>query len=1483
MSEAETSSRTKSARMRGRKDRTGSTVVRSFVFSNFNKPLVRSGFALWTAVLFAALAYYGFSASKPIGSPFFDPTGSSWLPPLLSRDHEPAYADHDYLPVGPKDQFFHRERLKKWEALEQPIKNLVKTPGVSPWRIRTEEEKDIFDVIVDRLYLSSDRKHLGAIGVEGEVYFYQDEGWKQTDTRSRGDVRSIVLESQFPYRQTGATGASFSPDGSRFLTFSDLRPTQVWDVQSGNRLLALQDKTSGENHAVYSPDNTRILTASKDGTATLWDAGTGAELLVLKGHADQVLHATFDAGGQRIATASQDNTARIWDAVTGNEIAVLKGHTDTVTTVQFSPDGERLLTSSDDTTARIWDSSKGVEITRLGPEILRIYQPKFSRNGEYVLAISYDNSVRVWNANSGQTITVLSHEAPVSHAEFSSDGSQVLTTSAHGRTVIWNTWSELLIRALPSIRGGGFAAAFSPDGRFIALGNTGDFLGIWDASDGRRIAVVEGLEWNEETQQLQQGTQTAGMYLTTLAFSGNGSKILGFSNNGSVFVFDVVYDNDQSIQPTALDAAARLLFGKDRLQWIENGRRINVTTFFPVAINASTELGGTGIRIAVGDGGAIYLGIPDYAEFRPPGSSTDVFNSLASSGPVGVASNIAWLEVRAAQSDTPSLFAVHFDGMTGIAVGEKGAVLVSHDGGLSWTAGAIGEDHLPTLTDIRIDTARNYAVAIGRPAFDGAPSHGVLYKTKSLPDIGSDSIGDWKYVPWEAGAPVFSYFSIVISLSALLAGFYYLRKWWVTRGLKDRPVAAGKSDREIGWDDEDVLGLHQLSSQVSLFLRNARTEPPLVLGVAGGWGSGKSSFMNLLCQDLKQRGTSAVWFNAWHHQNEDHLLAALFEAVRTRAIPSVWTWRGLWFRARLIAPRLWAQFLSVFPVALLIALAVVLVAFAVTEDQVQWLGQKFEAFEKTLSNKDGLTLKGMAAAAVPVVGLLYWLRSLWIALPAKPAKLLKNFSSLARIADFQDKLSFRYNFGKAFGEVCSALRMPGVPGLVIFIDDLDRCQASSVLSIFEAVNYFVSVGDCIVVMGFDRAQVEHSIGEELKHIADGIPDKEIPFHFEKGDTTKRRAYARHYMEKLINLEIAIPPMTPEAAAALVEGRPVKALKPSADDERWLTKLKPRIALSYKFTSISLRCACIAALLWAFWTFGGRLYERIAEQQTLQIEEPLPLTVVPVETGRETTVSVPQTGDEPPPTSISPLQQATGPETDIRENPELDGAEPPPEPIEPVWRYEELWILVPVVLLLALVALWIYLQRAYSIAQNVTYDPDSFTDALKDANQVIEGINGTPRAIKRYMNRMRFASARMRQINYSIDFLDLLARWLGWVSMDFERNAESPPQIDDAKVIALGTAEAFLQGLPEPDKIDSDPQVLIDTFLQRQQAEPSVKAVASKVKRLLDEAEVDMEHARIYASMLHSSYPAALQENVTQSSTSNDPADLSGGFSDQAAE
>ena len=220
-----------------------------------------------------------------------------------------------------------------------------------------------------------------------------------------------------------------------------------------------------------------------------------------------------------------------------------------------------------------------------------------------------------------------------------------------------------------------------------------------------------------------------------------------------------------------------------------------------------------------------------------------------------------------------------------------------------------------------------------------------------------------------------------------------------------------------------------------------------------------------------------------------------------------------------------------------------------------------------------------------LLGLGLFLRGKLRALPADPARLLSDLSARATIADFRDKLSFRYQFAGQFDDVCRALRTRRQPGLVIIIDDLDRCQPDAVLQVLEAVNYLVAAGPCFVVLGVDRGQIEHAVGLGFKDIVEGLPDQELR-HLQAlpkdADETlrksaKRRAYARYYLEKLFNIEVAVPRLEADAAVRMLV---VDETQPH-DEPTWLPGLKSAGGFAVnvaRVASLAVLASLLAALL-----------------------------------------------------------------------------------------------------------------------------------------------------------------------------------------------------------------------------------------------------------------------------------------------------------------
>lgn len=134
----------------------------------------------------------------------------------------------------------------------------------------------------------------------------------------------------------------------------------------------------------------------------------------------------------------------------------------------------------------------------------------------------------------------------------------------------------------------------------------------------------------------------------------------------------------------------------------------------------------------------------------------------------------------------------------------------------------------------------------------------------------------------------------------------------VARAAKPAGATATREYRRLGVSDQpagpgraDLVGARQVALGLIRFLTNENTQPPLTIAITGEWGSGKSSVMNYLFANLKHKGFRPVWFNAWHHREEQNVLASILANIHQRAIRPWWQPAGLWFRMRMLWRRHW--------------------------------------------------------------------------------------------------------------------------------------------------------------------------------------------------------------------------------------------------------------------------------------------------------------------------------------------------------------------------------------------------------------------------------------------------------------------------------------------------------------------------------------------------------------------------------------------------
>jgi photosystem II stability/assembly factor-like uncharacterized protein len=672
------------------------------------------------------------------------------------------------------------------------------------------------------------------------------------------------------------------------------------------------------------------------------------------------------------------------------------------------------------------------------------------------------------------------------------------------------------------------------------------------------------------------------------------------------------------------------------------------------------------------------------------------------------------------------------DERTGYAVGAGGAVYRTTDGGARWQ-----RDSVPTRRDLfDVSVVEGSAWAVG--------SGGAIFRRGDA--------GEWQGLRTTTAPAGWLYLVI-----ALLAGSVVVAMRRADESERTAPNAESVealliSDRPLQPGDPDPFDLNGLALGVSKFLRNPRTRPPLTIAVTGRWGTGKSSLMNLIRRDLEANRFRPVWFNAWHHQKEEHLLAALLESIRAQAVPRWLSFSGLLFRARLF----WIRVKRHRPSAIVVSIATAVFLGYLAADQGHaaqlWTGLSRTALDPIGAGRrwvDGLaddfTGGGSASAAayltLAAAGLAAAVWRAFRAFGVKPAALMATLAGKARLRDLQQQTGFRYQFAQEFSEVMEALHPMD---MVLFVDDLDRCRPEQVLEVLESINFLVSSGDCVVVMGMDREWVIRCVGlafdqiaQESAILSNGAAEEDADEHAaELKKRTNRGEFARHYLEKLVNIEIPVPVPTADQLRGLVRSSGTERRRGPGDAATLLPTTRLRVLRDPRTAAYVALGAAVFSL--SVLAFRPRAAAENIEAGFQALSSAAANAAAPA---TDTAAAAASPGPASTPLSMP------APE------PELPGELVGAPPAEREWG----GLMAGVTALVLAMGLAL-LQRRDALVQ----DSRTFTTALGAWSGVIASRGFTPRITKKFLNRLRYYAMRQRAYEPTPTRAQRLLRALGRV-------------------------------------------------------------------------------------------------------------------------
>lgn len=273
------------------------------------------------------------------------------------------------------------------------------------------------------------------------------------------------------------------------------------------------------------------------------------------------------------------------------------------------------------------------------------------------------------------------------------------------------------------------------------------------------------------------------------------------------------------------------------------------------------------------------------------------------------------------------------------------------------------------------------------------------------------------------------------------------------------------------WSDnettQDLLGYQVHVDLLKQIILNDEMLP-ISIGVFGNWGSGKSSLMLLLqralqeweksSQNVQHRIILQVYFNSWQFEGYDSTKLTMIESILDALDRDINKRRDAFERADDFLARI--NFLKV---------GIFVLKKAYENLTPKWL-------KKLLPNKEDLN---------------------WINGNDKYNNLLEDVTK-------GNTSKFIATFRELFEELVDDM---GYKAVIVYVDDLDRCDPKRIIGCLEAVKLFVNVKKTAFIIGADERIIEYAISQHY------------PIQMKKEDISSPFS---DYLEKLIQLPYKLP-------------------------------------------------------------------------------------------------------------------------------------------------------------------------------------------------------------------------------------------------------------------------------------------------------------------------------------------------------------------------
>ncbi|WP_112240938.1 P-loop NTPase fold protein [Kribbella monticola] len=698
---------------------------------------------------------------------------------------------------------------------------------------------------VQALALSEDGRLLASGGNDDVVLVWEVE--------TRTIIRRLAGHGEL------VTGLSFSPDASALIATRLLGESRlmIWKLDSD---AAPEIWNAGPNvyAAAYLPGSRHVLTISS-GSVAKWDLSTRAE------------------------ETSFPGSPWPFGAVYYEPEQYLQGN------LAQSPDGRLLAASNvshrqgfktEGTTCTVWDLRTGQVQSRIADDpTFRAHWLCFGSDSTKLYAACSDSKIRVWDAGSAELLTVLDGHTSFVHA-IDRAGDVLASTGDDGAIHIWSESGRQKIRTIEA-RTGGRMTCVSVDSNadVMATGGYDGVVRVWNFSSGRLLArlAFHG-SWIRAVKLIRDGRYlvTSGAGTAAIWQVTTGELVRSVQAPGWIMALDVTRDGRRVI---AACSAALICWDIDSgtVVW---SREVHDQVRWTLRVH------------------------PDRPVFAFGGQGSDIeFHAVESGALIGTVAR-----------DDPYVYDLAFSDDKLLAVGGGGRIS-SYRLQLSGAGEVTGAFPEPNANEYDEELG---ARRLTHPEAPRLLAVAPFSDRRRIATAGaSGAVTIWELAAGRVFKELEGHTDWVCDVAVsddevtTVGHDGTIRVWEIATGQQlrgtDRPDAVLRNLLTTAQSDEpssvDLLGVAHEVRALSTLVAARTTSPPMAIAVLGSWGSGKSSFMMQMQEEVQRlspavasegqsssfiSGIRQVRFNAWHYNSGNvwpGLIRHLFEELAVGGVP----------------------------------------------------------------------------------------------------------------------------------------------------------------------------------------------------------------------------------------------------------------------------------------------------------------------------------------------------------------------------------------------------------------------------------------------------------------------------------------------------------------------------------------------------------------------------------------------------------------------